>query len=250
MAAIPRRYVDGFTSALNAVSSEVRARMADELARIDMGQDVAEVRRQVVDVMQRYCGGATDMAAQLAAEFYDGLRELELGEPMGAVATSGRDPDATEGAVRAFAQQLVDGSAEAFVRLCLERLDYEVKVAAAQTVLINGRRDRSKPRYARVPTGAETCDFCLMLASRGFVYVTEAAASHAHSGCDCRVVPSWKAHEVEGYEPLDYYDQWQASIDAKASERAGRNGTTYEEERKKIIDAYERASSNAKRRRR
>lgn len=44
-------------------------------------------------------------------------------------------------------------------------------------------------RYARLPQGVETCDFCLMLASRGFVYLTEDTASaHVHRNCDCIVV--------------------------------------------------------------
>ena len=46
-------------------------------------------------------------------------------------------------------------------------------------------------RYARVPQGEETCDFCLMLASRGFVYLTAESAegwNHTHRNCDCIVV--------------------------------------------------------------
>jgi hypothetical protein len=250
MAEIPRFYVDGFTRALNRVSESARKGLADALASIDMTQDVATVREQVIAVMQVWCGGATDQAAVLAASFYDGLREFELGERMGAVADSGRDPDATDGAVRAFAQKLVDGGPDEFIRLCLERLDYEMKVAANEAVLANGRRDRVRPRYARVPDGAETCDFCLMLASRGFVYQSEAAASHAHSGCDCRTVPSWRSRKVEGYDTRALHDRWQEAIDAKARERAERNGTTEADERRKIMEAYERAASNAKRRRR
>ena len=181
--AIPRRYVNNFTKALNAVSEDMRRRLADELAAIDMSQDVATVRQRVVEVMQAYCGGATDVAATLAAEFYDGLREIELGERMGALADSGRDPAATDGAVRAFAQKLVDGRPDEFRELCLERLDYEMKVAAERCVLANGARDRRRPKFARVPTGAETCDFCLMLASRGFVYRSADSASHSHANC-------------------------------------------------------------------
>ena len=248
MRAIPRAYVDNFTKALNGMSARCRAGLQDALARIDMTQDVADVREQVIAAMHIWCGGATDQAAVLAAEFYDGLREMELGARMGAVANSGRNPDATEGAVRAFAQQLVDGSEDTFVRLCLDRLDYETKVAANQTVLSNARRDRVKPRFARVPTGSETCDFCLMLASRGFVYHTEATASHAHAGCDCRTVPSWKAHEVEGYDTEELTRRWQDAIDAKAAERAERNGTTEADERAKIMAAYQRSASNARKR--
>lgn len=248
MRAIPRAYVDNFTEALNGMSARCRAGLQDALARIDMTQDVATVREQVIAAMHIWCGGATDQTAVLAAEFYDGLREMELGARMGAVANSGRNPDATEGAVRAFAQQLVDGSEDTFVRLCLDRLDYETKVAANQTVLNNARRDRVKPRFARVPTGSETCDFCLMLASRGFVYHTEAAASHAHAGCDCRTVPSWKAHEVEGYDTEELTRRWQVAVDAKARARAERNGTDEADERAAIMDAYRRSASNAKKR--
>lgn len=248
MAEIPRSYIDGFTRAINLVSESSRAGLLAALESIDMSQDVATVRDQVIAAMQVWCGGATDQAAVLAAAFYDGLREFELGTRMGAVANSGRVPEATDGAVRAFAQKLVDGRADEFVALCLERLDYETKVAANETVLINGHRDSRKPRYARVPNGAETCDFCLMLASRGFVYKSEAAASHAHAGCDCRTVPSWKSQGVEGYDPSAIFDRWQDAIDAKAKERAERNGTTEEEERKKILATYERSASNAKKR--
>lgn len=248
MAAIPRRYIDSFTKAINLVSADSRQKLADALAAVDYTQDVATIRDEVIAIMDVYCGGSTDLAAQLAAEFYDGIREFELGQRMGAVAQSGRDPAATDGAVRAFAQKLVEDKTAEFITLCLERLDYETKVAAAQTVLNNGKRDSRHPRYARVPSGAETCDFCLMLASRGFVYRNEVTASHAHSSCDCRVVPSWKAHEVQGYDPTTLYDQWQKAIDTKAAERAERNGTSVDEERRHIMKGYGNAAKNAKKR--
>ena len=250
MSAIPRAYVDNFTKAINGLSAAARKGLAEALAAIDMTQPVEAIREQTISVMDVWCGGLTDQIAILAAEFYDGLREIELGARMGAVANSGRNRNATEGAVRAFAEKLVDGKPEQFVELCLERLDYEGKVAASQTVLNNAKRDRIKPRFARVPTGAETCDFCLMLASRGFVYHTEASASHAHSGCDCRTVPSWKGYTVTGYDPDAIHDRWQAAIDQQAAERAERNGTTEAEERRKILATYEQSARNAKKRNR
>lgn len=248
MAAIPRAYIERYTKAINTISADSRQKLADALAAVDYTQDVATIRDEVIAIMDVYCGGATDLTAQLAAEFYDGLREYELGERMGAVAKSGRDPNATEGAVRAFAQKLVEDKTAEFITLCLERLDYETKVAAAQTVLNNGKRDSRHPRYARVPSGAETCDFCLMLASRSFVYRNETTASHAHSGCDCRIVPSWKSMAVEGYDPDALYDQWQKAIDTKAAERAERNGTSVDEERRHIMKGYGNAAKNAKKR--
>lgn len=204
MTEIPRSVIDAFTDQLNMISERHRTGLAEALAKIDMDADVATVRDQVARAMQVWCGGASDMSAMVAAEFYDGLRELCVGEPMGALVDGGRVPEATEGAVRAFVQDLVEGKAkEVFVDKCLDRLDYEVKRAAAECVVRNAERDPKRVRYARVPSGGETCPFCAMLASRGFVYHSEELASHAHAGCRCRVVPGWDGADsrVEGYDP-------------------------------------------------
>jgi len=249
MKQLSREYVDRFTRSINAISEDARRRLSDALMRIDWTAGVAEVREAVVALMQTYCAQATDSVAMLAAEFYDGLRLIEVGERMGALALSGRDPAATEGAVRAFAQMLVDGKQAQFVERCLDRVDYECKVAAAQTCLSNARRDRRKPRFARVPAGGETCDFCLMLASRGFVYASEQAASHAHANCDCRVVPSWNSFGIRGYDPDALKDEWRAAVDEKAQRRADRNGTDVESERRAIYRTYAASARNARRRR-
>lgn len=243
---IPRRLIENYTQGINGISKASRAALKAALESIDFSQPVYVIRDLVIEIMQSICGASTDAAAALSAEFYDGLREMEIGQRMGAVAASGREPKATEGAVRAFAEHLVNGNKRAFVTSLLGRVDYETKVAAAQTCLNNAKRDRQKPMFARVPTGTETCDFCLMLASRGFVYHTEAAASHAHSGCDCRVVPSWRSHEVEGYDPDALYDDWQDAVDAKAAKRAEKNGTDPADERQKIMDAYAEAAKKSK----
>lgn len=205
---IPRSYVEAYSRSLNLVSKKGVAALADALSRIDYRRDVASVRGDVVAVMQRCCGASSVLAAAMASEFYDGLRErFGVDDGFKAVADPCRDPAATEGAVRAFVQDLVDGKPkERFQAKCLDRLDYETRLAANRCVERNARRDPRRPRYARVPTGAETCRLCIMLASRGFVYRSAELASHSHANCDCRVVPSWDKDTpaVEGYDP-DYY---------------------------------------------
>lgn len=71
-------------------------------------------------------------------------------------------------------------------------------------------------RYARVPTGDTTCAFCLMLASRGFVYHSAETAGEFdqwHPHCDCVVVPDWDVGNaaIEGYAPDEYYSMYQAA---------------------------------------
>lgn len=222
MAQIPRKYIDNYTKALNKLSADAQKRLADDLAKIDFTADVATVRDAIIDRMEFYCGPYADMAAILAAEFYDGLRELSVGKKLGALAESGREPIATEKAVRGIMQDVVEGkAAEAVVRKLLDRTDYEIKKSAGECIYRNGKRDPLKPRYARVPSGAETCRFCIMLASRGFVYRTKESAgegNHYHANCDCRIVPGFDGETtVAGYDPDAYYEQYRNETAARAA---------------------------------
>jgi hypothetical protein len=246
---VPRLWLNNYTAAINELSRKSRDSLAEALALINLMDDVAEVRAQVVALMNGVCGAATSGTAQLSRAFYNAIRQQELGEAIAGTLDCRRDPAATEGAVRAFADKLVKGNPQAFANLCVGRVDYEIKVAAAQTCLNNAAIDPIKPRFARVPTGDETCDFCLMLASRGFVYRTEVAASHAHANCNCRVVPSWKAHEVEGYDPDALAVAWVDAVEEKAARRAAKNGTDIDTEREGIMDAYAKSAKSAKERR-
>lgn len=209
---IPRSYIESYSRALNVVSERARAALEDALSQIDYTADVASIRETVIAIMQPACGASTTMAARLAAEFYDGLRlRFGISDDFFAEVDSRREPEATSGAVRAFASELDSSmpNVQAFQNLCVDRIDYETRRAANECMAYNARNDPKKPRWARIPTGIETCDFCIMLASRGFVYHSEDTASHAHANCDCRITPSWdKSPVVQGYDPGYYLDVW------------------------------------------
>ena len=248
-ATIPRAAVDFLTEEVNGISADAQARVLEVLQGINWTpENIAQCRDLLIQALAAVMPTYTDMAAQASADFYDAARELVVGEKMGAKAISGFDPRKTEGAVRGFVRFVLRDDVQTFNDQVLQRIDYEMKRSANMSVVENGRRDPKSVRYARVPTGAETCDFCLMLASRGFVYQSEstAFAFHVHSSCDCRVTPGWDGMEVEGYDPQAIYDRWQDAIDAKAKERAERNGTSVSEERAAIMAAYGRAAKNAK----
>ena len=248
-ATIPRAALDYVTEQVNRLSADAKARIMRVLERVDWS-DVATARALVVQALQMELASSTALAAQASADLYDAIREASVGQRLGATAASGYDPAATDGAVRAFVQKVVDGKEiEVFNRLVLSRVDYELRRASNYCVTANGARDPLRPRYARVPTGAETCDFCLMLASRGFVYhsTSSAAVDHTHDSCDCRVIQGYPGDEVEGYDPQAIYDRWQDAIDGKASERAERKGTDFDAERAAIMRAYGDAAKRAKR---
>lgn len=207
MQTIPASWVRAFSASLSQLSGRMRAMLEAELLEVDYS-DVAEARERVVEIMETYCGLSADAASEIAVEFYDGIREAHLGERLGAEPAVSRRPGGIEGAVRAFAQDLADGKPpEQFRRKCLDRLDYETRLAANECVRTNAERDPAKPRCARVPSGNETCRFCIMLASRGFVYHSEGLAGHAHANCDCVIVPGFEGMtKVEGYDPEYYRD--------------------------------------------
>lgn len=221
---IPRSYIEEYSNALNGISDTAKASLVVALEKVDYSQPVADVRNAVIAIMQAACGASTDVTARLAADFYDGLRLRMVGEPMGAVADSMRKPEATENTIRAFIQVIVDGGdTDEFIAMCADRLNYENNKAANECMVANAQADPLRPLWARVPFGEETCDFCIMLASRGFVYGNAELASHSHANCDCRVIPGWgRDSKIEGYDADRYFDKYlnkQIDITAKRAQR-------------------------------
>ncbi len=92
------------------------------------------------------------------------------------------------------AGRLPSGDADGFARACGKYASNAATKAPNGTVTANAKRAKgSKARFARVPTGQETCTFCPMLAGRSAVYHTRKSAGefrHFHRRCDCKVVPN------------------------------------------------------------
>jgi hypothetical protein len=224
---IPRAYVDGFADSLETLGAEMKRRLAGELTRVDYSMPVADVREALVAIMRPYCYASRATAAQVAAEFYDGIREFQTGSRMGAIGFDGYTDVAVERRVRSAVQPLAesrgDGDAAADVaRALAEYVGYGIKAAAGGTIFGNGERDERRVRFARIPRGSRSypngCPFCQMLASRGFKYRSELTAGkldpdHYHDDCQCMVVPSWGEGSVEGYDRHDYVEGYQEWLD-------------------------------------
>jgi hypothetical protein len=178
-----------------------------------------------------------NIAASAAAEWYERTRAKQVGgsyEPV----TADPFPDAAiQATVRYKAGDLFTGNSADMAAFLEGALNRWVQYSGRETVARNVRYDPSKPRFARVPTGAKTCVFCSMLASRGFVYYTEYQAQHRgirqyqdkyHDDCDCQVVAEWDADtsHIEGYDPDSMYGRYLAARDAAESESDGHTPST------------------------
>ncbi len=87
-----------------------------------------------------------------------------------------------------------------------------INSTARLTQRFTAEKDPSKPRYARVPQGA-TCEFCIMLASRGFVYWSQESAGKFngyHRDDNCQIVSSWGKMQVKGYDPDGMKERYKA----------------------------------------
>ncbi len=211
MATLPRAVIDDYTAQLNKLSKAAREVVAAQLEAIEY-DSIEDLREQVISILEPICAASAESASAMAAEFYDRAREIQIGSALGAQVLSSHEAAATAGAVRALVDIINKGGEwSQFASAIQDRADYEIKEAAGECVKRNAALDPAHPKWARVPDGAETCDFCLMLASRGFVYTnmdTAGGNGHYHPNCDCRIVPGFDRMEVEEYDPEALYRDW------------------------------------------
>ena len=175
---------------------------------------VAEKREAAKLIMEGFVQAYDDKAAEFASQWYDYRAEQGGARLKQAVTMTVYEPGSVDDVARYQAKKLAKEGDAAFARACGEFARNDAFRSLNETIIANVGRDRDRgAMFARVPTGTETCTFCLMLASRGAVYHTRKPAGewkHFHRGCDCKVVPSFEgdpdAELVQGVKPRELYD--------------------------------------------
>ena len=228
---------------------DASARQADAYVRAYMAAfrseypeaDVAEVRELAKSAIADALSVFGDQAAEVAGQLFDELA-AEAGEDATAAIFDTIDPSEVDRKVRWLARRLADGDYPGFEGSVRDLTRYYVRRQAFENMARNCEARRV--RYARVPSGTETCAFCFMLCSRGFVYKSERTAGvghQYHDHCDCVIVPGFgggdQDHQVEGYEPSGMYERWKAcarTADVDADEALGSP-----ELRRRVLDEVE-----------
>ena len=218
---ISREQFDAYNRAVANLSDgaqrEIEPRIMSWL-QTDEGRSasVAECREYAKSVMSGVVQVYDSAAASLAAEWYD-KRAADSGARLPAAVTATTyNPESVDETARYQAKKLAKGDPRGFAEYCGELGRNDVLRSLNETIMRNAARDRKKGvRFARVPTGAETCTYCLMLASRGAVYHSRKTAGefcHFHRRCDCKVVPGFEdapdAELVEGVRPKELRELW------------------------------------------
>ena len=249
---LSRRTVRLYAEGVDSISDEAAAYIDDVLERAwGEGLTTAEMRELAIEAIMAASDEYGGMTRELACSLY----EQETGEAARYNAQSGVDREAVERSVRYQAGKL-DGSDAGF-RAFSESCQRQVRTLALRGVneelIANCRTSKSgrnrywhngsgSVRFARVPQGGDTCTFCAMLASRGFVYWTRKTAgefNHYHHNCRCLVIPDDGSGEVEGYDPDEWLQRWRDYEEIDADEGT----TTAQKEDAKRLIASGRAAT-------
>ena len=203
---------------------------------------VAEKREAAKLIMEGFVQAYDDKAAVFASQWYDYRAEQGGARLKQAVTMTVYEPGSVDDVARYQAKKLAKEGDAAFARACGEFARNDAFRSLNETIIANVGRDRDKgAMFARVPTGTETCTFCLMLASRGAVYHTRKTAGewrHFHRGCDCKVVPSFEsdpdAELVQGVKPRELYARYKQFKEIDETE--GLSSAEKDELKRKILD--------------
>lgn len=206
---------------------------------------VAEKREAAKLIMEGFVQAYDDTAAKFAADWYDYRAEKSGARLDQAITTTTYSSESVDDVARYQAKKLLDGDDAAFAKACGEYARNDLFRSLNETIIANVGRDKDKgARFARIPTGFETCTFCLMLASRNAVYHTRKTAGefkHFHRHCDCKVVPSFDpdpdAEVVEGVRPDELRDQWWKFEKIDATE--GLSVAERDELKRRVLDGGE-----------
>ena len=178
------------------------------------GRDPVLVRNALIEALTEQAKASGLVAAAYAADWYEAVR-AKSGAPGGwaAITAATVAPNIIEERVREAMRHYFAGNPEQTHTALGYSLDGWVKEPARETIWRNGDADRQwDKRYARIPTGRETCDWCLMLASRGMAYQSAATAGDGrkfHPDCDCQIVPITRGGPLPaGYDPDALYEQY------------------------------------------
>lgn len=203
--------LEAYRQANSELSRLVQRDLAAFFASLNLGTPEA-ARDALLEFLPVLAAQYGDVAASLAAEFYEEMRAASgaVGA-FTALSAPGVPAEAVQAKVRYLSGHLWTPEPDGMLGGLLTAADKYVKQPGRSTVAANAKREGV--RWARVPTGAKTCSFCLVLASRDAVYHSQDTASaHYHGACDCVATRIGSTGDYpDGYLPDGYYEMYQAA---------------------------------------
>lgn len=212
-----RQLLTQFEQANDGIASLVERDLDAFLASLNFGRPDA-VKLDLFEYVPALVSQYGDMAASVAADWYEELRASEGVRGSFRAALAPSLPDEQVNARLGFATRaggpLYAGDSDTLGSfLTLMANEYSLQ-PGRDTVAEAAHKDGAG--YARVPEPG-ACKFCLMLASRGFVYSKDSAGQSRkfHGKCRCNIMPVWdetRARVEFGYDPEFLKKQYRDSL--------------------------------------
>ena len=198
-------------------------------------------RQSLIDYAYGVATKYGEGAATLSAEMYDAVAMLEGKSIKNAVPADTPSYNDVAKTVNGILKQSAN---EEMLSSGVGRL---VKRTGVDTVVNNALRDGAE--WAWIPVG-DTCAFCIMLASQGWVKASRKAiknghAEHIHANCDCTYAVRFDSNlEVEGYNPDEYRKIYYDAPGYGKDKLNAMRRDIYQDNREKILEqkasAYEK----------
>lgn len=202
-----------------------------DLFDLTKGLDPEGARNLLLDSLPPIVATYGDLSATAAGEWFETLREREVGSGFQARLADSVSAEPVQQSVRFAAQHLFDDQATQMQAYLVGQLVKWVSQPSRMTIIASIDADPAGYGWQRVvrPGG---CKFCRMLADRGGVYTRKSVWFASHANCNCGAVPSW-----DDSLPEVTVDAYKASV-RMDSVRSRANGTADD-------DAIARARANA-----
>lgn len=225
MADISRDIIDKYNNLVHSCCDKAQKEAVEIISKyIETNKDasVADIREfsiyVITNVASKYGGASSYAAEMIKNQIFEALG-IEIDETAQYYEYI-PDIQAIENKIHYTAKYLVDDDTDGFLDAVSSYTYYLINRASNDRMMQTLKRDYNNGmkniKYARVPSGTETCPFCIMLASRGFVYYsakTAGADDHYHENCDCRIIPGYKGiNSIDGYDPDALYRQYTSDL--------------------------------------
>lgn len=227
----------GFVDRLREIDDRAAEAVVDYMMRHDTSSKAG--RKALIEyaygIATKYGEGAAEMACQM----YDAVAQVS------GASVAAADParTATYGEVaKTINGALMWSNTPESAGAAVGRL---VKTAGVDTTIKNAIRDGAE--WAWVPQG-DTCMFCIMLASQGWVRASKKVlngdhAEHIHNNCDCTFAVRFDGKStVEGYDPDRYLQIYNGAEGSTWKEKLNSMRRADYEVRKDAINAQKRVA--------
>lgn len=194
-----------------------QSQLQDFLSSFRLDSDPVRVRNALLAFLPELITTYGDVSALLAADFYDMLRDVPpSAASFRAAFAQPVDPGKAQGVTRWAVGALFEEDVALFQSQLLGATQRLVTQRGRDTIFDNAGRDPVRTAVARIPSGTDTCSFCIMLAARGADYTDLVSAGEMndfHDNCDCVPTVIRRASDFpEGHDLTVFTDLYTSGL--------------------------------------